>query len=134
MTTSQTTETLTEEQQLAIIHEEIDNARANAEPAVKLAEAVKRLLENEDFKAVVAKSYFEDEMKKLALTISMNSNEELVKRAVVHLKGIHSFREFLNTSLRNGIEAANYLAKSDAELIAYYQANFILGNDQEGNE
>lgn len=134
MTTSQTTETLTEEQQLAIIHEEIDKARANAEPAVKLAEAVKRLLENEDFKAVVAKSYFEDEMKKLALTISMNSNEELVKRAVVHLKGIHSFREFLNTSLRNGIEAANYLAKSDAELIAYYQANFILGNDQEGNE
>ena len=134
MTTSQTTETLTEEQQLAIIHEEIDKARANAEPAVKLAEAVKRLLENEDFKVVVAKSYFEDEMKKLALTISMNSNEELVKRAVVHLKGIHSFREFLNTSLRNGIEAANYLAKSDAELIAYYQANFILGNDQEGNE
>lgn len=134
MTTSQTTETLTEEQQLAIIHEEIDKARANAEPAVKLAEAVKRLLENEDFKAVVAKSYFEDEMKKLALTISMNSNEELVKRAVVHLKGIHSFREFLNTSLRNGIEATNYLAKSDAELIAYYQANFILGNDQEGNE
>ena len=134
MTTSQTTETLTKEQQLAIIHEEIDKARANAEPAVKLAEAVKRLLENEDFKAVVAKSYFEDEMKKLALTISMNSNEELVKRAVVHLKGIHSFREFLNTSLRNGIEAANYLAKSDAELIAYYQANFILGNDQEGNE
>lgn len=134
MTTSQTTETLTEEQQLAIIHEEIDKARANAEPAVKLAEAVKRLLENEDFKAVVAKSYFEDEMKKLALTISMNSNEELVKRAIVHLKGIHSFREFLNTSLRNGIEAANYLAKSDTELIAYYQANFILGNDQEGNE
>lgn len=134
MTTSQTTETLTEEQQLAIIHEEIDKARANAEPAVKLAEAVKRLLENEDFKAVVAKSYFEDEMKKLALTISMNSNEELVKRAVVHLKGIHSFREFLNTSLRNGIEAANYLAKSDEELTAYYQANFILGNDQEGNE
>lgn len=134
MTTSQTTETLTEEHQLAIIHEEIDKARANAEPAVKLAEAVKRLLENEDFKAVVAKSYFEDEMKKLALTISMNSNEELVKRAVVHLKGIHSFREFLNTSLRNGSEAANYLAKSDAELIAYYQANFILGNDQEGNE
>lgn len=132
MTTSQTTDILTEEQQLAIIRKEIANARANAEPAMKLAESVKRLLENEDFKAVVAKSYFEDEMKKLALTISMNGNEELVKRAVVHLKGIHSFREFLNTTLRNGAEAASYLAKSDEELTAFYQANFQIGN-QEGN-
>lgn len=125
MTISQNQQHLTEEQQLQIIHNEITLARKNAEPDMKLAESVKRLLENPDFKAVVAEAYFEKELKQIALTISMNGNDDLVKRDVVRLKGIHCFREFLNKTLKNGEIAAQYLSKSDDELVAMYQ-NFDI--------
>ena len=126
MTISQNQQHLTEEQQLQIIHEEIALARKNAEPDMKLAESVKRLLQNPDFKAVVSEAYFDKEMKQIALTISMNGNDDLVKRDVVRLKGIHCFREFLNKILKNGELASEYMAKSDEELVAMYQTQFDI--------
>lgn len=126
MTISQNPQQLTEQQQLQIINDEIALARKNAEPAVQLAESVKRLLENPDFKAVVAEAYFERELKKVALTISMNSNEDLVKRDVVRLKGIHCFREFLNTLLKDGEVASQYLAQSNEDLVAMYKEQYDI--------
>lgn len=117
------------EQQLAIVRQEISDARANAEPAVKLAQAVKRLLENQDFQEVVSKTYFDEELKRVALAISMNGNNDLVARDVVRLKGIHCFREFLNTLLKNGEVAEQYLSQSDEDLLAHYLANYDLGDE-----
>lgn len=126
MTISQNPQQLTEQQQLQLINDEISLARKNAETAIKLAESVKRLLNNPDFKTVVAEGYFEKELKRIALTISMNGNEELVKRDVVRLKGIHCFREFLNNLLKDAETASEYLAQSDEDLIAMYQEQYDI--------
>lgn len=120
MTISQNLQKLTEEQKLQIIQDEISLTRKNAESAIKLGDAVKRLLDNEDFKLVVSERYFDVELKKVATTISMNSNEDLVRRDVVRLKGIHCFREFLNNLLLEKEAAFQYIDKSDEDLIRMY--------------
>lgn len=126
MTISQNLQKLTEEQQLQIIQDEISLARKNAESIIKLGDAVKRLLDNEDFKLVVSERYFDIELKKVATTISMNSNEDLVRRDVVRLKGIHCFREFLNNILLERDTASAYIGKSDEDLIRLYLDNYDI--------
>lgn len=126
MTISQNLQKLTEEQQLQIIQDEISLARKNAESVIKLSDAVKRLLDNEDFKLVVSEHYFDIELKKVATTISMNSNEDLVRRDVVRLKGIHCFREFLNNILLERDTASAYIDKSDEDLIRLYLDNYDI--------
>lgn len=127
MTISQNTEQLIQEQQRQLIADEIKLAKANAESDIKLADAVKRLFNNEDFKLVVSETYFSKELTKAASAISMNGNEDLNKRDIIRLKGIHCFREFLSNILKNGNAGLDFLSKSTEELIALYEEQFDLG-------
>lgn len=118
------------EQEIEFIRNEVRNNREAYKKLIPMVEAIERLLDNEDFKLVVSTGYFQDELMNNARIVSMNGNEDLVQRAVIRMKGIHAFREFLNNKLIQGKEAKDYLAYSEDDLVTM----FVNQTAQQGNE
>lgn len=123
------TQSLTE-QEVDFIRNEVRANREAYKKLISVVGAIERLLENEDFKLVVSTGYFQDELMNNARIVSMNGNEDLVQRAVIRMKGIHAFREFLNNKLVQGREAKEYLSYSEDDLVTM----FVNKTAQQGNE
>lgn len=112
------------EEQVSQIREQIKQNKALAEHQNKVAEAIKRLYENEDFKLVVATEYFENEHKETAKYLAQNGNEDLTRRALIRLKAINCFREFLNSCEIKAQQSKYYVEHSESELLQDYLAQY----------
>lgn len=107
-------------------YQEIQLTREQAMEEIKLAESVKRLLKNKDFKKVIEDFYFEKNAMRLVHLLADPAFDSPEAQATIHadMAAIANFRYFLVDLVRKGKQMEMELAAADEEL-----AN--LDDDQE---
>lgn len=75
------------------------------EQAKKLAEALKRLRANPDFKLIIEEGYCKEYLDSKVLALAIVSTEANVNQTNRQIAGVGSFKQFLNVIEQNGVDA-----------------------------
>lgn len=96
------------EQQLQQIEVTIEEAKS----VIKLKDAYVRLLNNDDFKAVIQKGYFEDESVRCVLMRGMPNfdSEDAQKKILRDIDGIGTLRQFFISLQKKAMMSENAIA------------------------
>lgn len=102
--------------------EQIEVSNEAAKEAVAKGEALKRLLESEDYKMIIVDGYMTEYPKMLGEAIARNTGQYDVPKLVENLKGINTYIGYTFQVSANYHEAvqtladnADYIANSDKE-------------------
>lgn len=100
----------------------IEGSNVAAKEAVVKGEALKRLMENEDYKMIVVDGYMREYPKMLGEAIAQNTGAYNVDKLVENLKGINTYVGYtfqVSANYHEGLQTladnADYVANSDKE-------------------
>lgn len=112
-----------------LIEQQIKKDRTVHERNFKLHQALKRLMENEDFKLIIQEEYLTNEPKTLAVLLASTTMEPQVNLHMRNIHGVGSFRKFLERIVQQGEQAKSFMNATDEELINYYSGQFSMGDE-----
>ena len=97
----------------------INMTMEQAEKALQVRDAIKRLFENEDYKLVFEESYFKDEAMRLTLAIVDNEMQDEIDQRLINeqTRGIGHLHVFLNTRIALGNQVEQSLAQEEKERV-----------------
>ena len=97
--------------------DEIEISNQYAKEAVEKGEALKRLLENEDYKLVISEGYMKSYPQDLGLAIASNTGAYDTDRLLKDLNGINSFVSYI-FRISNMYDEARQTLKDNEDYIA----------------